>query len=485
MPPREHLGWYTRPGNCDAIADWLARCRADRFVVSADMLCYGGLVASRTPVVEADLALRRLDSLRELRRRRPDGVIYAFGIIMRLGTTVTDAESMCLHLGLGEYSQLVDRVQRLGEADLQPQLDSVTSRLGADALARYLAVRRRNHAVNRALIKLTADGVIDYLVLAQEDSAPVGIHVPELLALRGQVDEFRVADQVAIHPGADEVGMVLMARHHATARRPLRIAVEYASPQGAALIPRFEHQPISQTVESQIRAAGARVTHHGSDADLAIHTPVGAQGDIAEAPPTGLSPALAAQADMLAASTRAASVNGALVGLADLAYCNGVDPELIAALQRVGAGHLAAFAGWNTAANTLGTVIAQLCIAASVGAEAEAPPDATENEAARDFIACRLVDDYGYQSCVRKLAGERAASIGASPFVLGDLAPEIQRFVQEQLQPFSHLAYSDLLGATSAFPERIRVSLPWQRLFEVEVRAEEDASAGGSEKNLS
>ncbi len=58
MPPREHLGWYTRPGNCDAIADWLARCHADRFVVSADMLCYGGLVASRTPVVEADLALR-------------------------------------------------------------------------------------------------------------------------------------------------------------------------------------------------------------------------------------------------------------------------------------------------------------------------------------------------------------------------------------------------------------------------------------------
>ncbi len=99
-------------------------------------------------------------------------MIYTFGIIMRLGTTVTDAESMSLHLGLGEYSQLVDRVQRLSKADLQPQLDSVTSRLGADALPRYLAVRRRNHAVNRALIKLTADGVIDYLVLAQEDFGP-------------------------------------------------------------------------------------------------------------------------------------------------------------------------------------------------------------------------------------------------------------------------------------------------------------------------
>jgi len=483
MPPREHLGWYTRPGECDAIIDWLAHCRADRFVVSADMLCYGGLVASRTPSVEADLALKRLDSLRELRRRRPGSVIYAFGIVMRLGTTVTDAESLSLHLGLGEYSQLVDRVQRLGETDLQPQLDSVTSRLGPDALAQYLAIRRRSHAINRALIRLAADGVIDHLILAQEDSAPVGIHVPELLALRAQVDEFRVADRVAIHPGADEVGMVLMARHHVAAGRPPLIAVEYASPEGAAVIPRFEHQPISQTVESQIRAAGARVTQHESDAALVIHTPIGAQSDIAEAPPPGLSPALAAQAEAVAARTRAISANGVPVGLADLAYCNGADPELVAALQRGGAGHLAAFAGWNTAANTLGTVIAQLCIAASVSGDAL--PNAAGNDAARDFIACRFVDDYGYQSHVRTLAGELAASIGANPFMLADRGPEVEQFVREQLEPFSHLTYSDLLGAPSAFAERIRVSLPWQRLFEVEVQAEEDTPAGRSEKNLS
>jgi hypothetical protein len=485
LPPTEHLGWYTQPGECKAIADWLASCRADRFVISADMLCYGGLVASRTPAVETGLALRRLELLRELRRRRPESVIYAFGIVMRLGTTVTDAESLSLHLGLGEYSQLVDRVQRLGEVALQPELDAVTSRLGTDALAQYLAVRRRNHTVNRALIALAADGVIDYLILAQEDSAPVGIHVAELLALRGHVDEFRVADQVAIHPGADEVGIVLMARHHARTGQPTRISVEYASPEGAEIVPRFEHQPISQTVESQIRAAGAHLTLQASDAHLAVHTPIGAQTDIADAPPMGLSPALAEQANLLVAATRSASSQGALVGLADLAYCNGADPELIAALRRVGAGHLAAFAGWNTAANTLGTVIAQLCIAASAADDAGALPHATGNEAARDFIASRLVDDYGYQSCVRRLAHEQAAAIGANPFRLGHRALQVEQFVQQQLQPFSHLAYSDLLGAPSASAERVRVSLPWQRLFEVELKVEDGASAARPEKNLS
>jgi hypothetical protein len=482
MPSRGDLGWYTQPGDCDAIAHWLNGCPAGHFVVSADMLCYGGLVASRTPAVDAERALERLESLRELRSRRPDAVIFAFSIVMRLGTTVTDAQSLAVHQALGLYSQLLDRVERLGETNLHPELSAVTAQLGTETVAEYLAVRRRNHAVNSAAIRLAADGVIDYLVLAQEDSAPVGIHIPELSALHSQVEEFRLTDRVAIHPGADEVGVVLMARHH-TSTSSARIAVEYAAPEGAAVIPRFEHQPISHTVGSQLRAAGARTAvADEADALLVVHTPIGAQTDIAEAPPPGESPALAAQARAIAGRTRAVSSAGMPVGLADLAYCNGADPELIAALTRGGAHHLTAYAGWNTAGNTLGTAIAQLCIAASGAGAVRA---AAARDAARDFIACRFTDDYGYQSCVRKLAGERAAAIGANPFMLGDHAARIEQFVRGKLQPFAHAAYSDLLGASGALAERVRVSLPWQRLFEIAVWAETDDSADSPEKNLS
>jgi hypothetical protein len=188
LPPRGTLGWFTQPGDCDAVADWLQEYAADRLVVSLDMLCFGGLVASRTPAVTAKLALERLEVLRQLRRRRPELTIFAFSIVMRLGSTVVDAASLAAHQAIQAYSQLVDRVERLGEESARRDLEAAAAQLGPAALYAYVSVRRRNHAVNSQAIGLAADGVIDYLVLAQEDSAPVGIHIPELLALRAQVE---------------------------------------------------------------------------------------------------------------------------------------------------------------------------------------------------------------------------------------------------------------------------------------------------------
>ena len=449
LPPRDHLGWFDQPGDPDAIADWLRSCPADRLVISLDMWCFGGLVASRFPRLPLDLALQRLTPLRELRQARPDMRIFAFSNVMRLGTFVTSPDDLAVHEGLLAYSQLIDRVERLGEEQARPELEAVIAQLDRDRLADYLAARRRNHAVNRAAIQLVADAVFDYLVLAQEDAAPVGLHMPELMALRDQVEEFRIADRVAIHPGADEVGLVLLARHHLDCPGPpIGLSVDYASAEGADIIPQYEHQPLRQTVESQIRAAGARLAPPvEADALLFLHTPVHVQHDIAEAPPEGHSPALAAQADSVAERTTAAAASGLPLGLADLAYANGMDPELIAAFRRTGGlHHLTAFAGWNTAANTLGTVIAQLCLALS------SAPERRESvrRASRRFLACRLLDDYAYQSSVRSRAVERAAELGANPYALADRAAELETFVREQLAPFSHEMHSSLLAGPAA-----------------------------------
>jgi hypothetical protein len=473
LPPREQLGWFTRPGDCEAIAEWLQACAAERVVVALDMWCYGGLVASRTSAVEEGLALARLGALRELRRARPELRLFAFSVIMRLGTTVDSPEALAIHQALFSYSQLVDRVQRLGDEQARPELEAVLEQLDGDILSQYLAVRRRNHGLNRAAIGLVSEGVVDYLVLAQEDAAPLGIHIPEQLALQAQVEEFRAPDRVAIHPGADEVGLVLMARHHlASAGGPLRVAVDYASGAGGEVVPQFECQPLRETVESQIRAAGARpVPVAEADAVLFAHTPIQTQSDVAEAPPVGHSPMLAAQAESVVERTRAASEAGLPVGLVDVAYANGADPELIAALGRSGgADHLAAFAAWNTAANSIGTVVSQLCLAAG-----EATPSG--REAAARFLACRLLDDYGYQSCVRQRAAEQAAALGASPYRLGEACAQVEEFVRRELKPFAHHIHSDLLGSAGSAPlEEAGVSLPWRRLFEVEIELPSGAS---------
>src|SRR6185503_6348833 len=73
-PPRDLLGNYLTFGRPDAIDQWLNGPRASgasAYVLSTDMLAYGGLVASRVPQTSYVDAYFRLRALRQLRRAQP------------------------------------------------------------------------------------------------------------------------------------------------------------------------------------------------------------------------------------------------------------------------------------------------------------------------------------------------------------------------------------------------------------------------------
>ncbi len=259
MPPREALGWFTRPGDYESIAAWLGDVDSEHFVISVDMLCFGGLVASRAPDAPLAEALNRLEALRALRTSRPNATVFAFSTIMRLGKTVAQSGDLDGHTLLRSYSELLDRAERLGDHDASTELAAIERKLAPEVLSDYLEARRRNHAINRAAIRLAADGVIDYLALSQEDAAPIGIHIPEQLALRAQIEEFRAGDRASISQGADEVGLLLLARHCLLANNTsVGIAPDYAAEQGAEVYPAFESQPLRKTLETAISIAGAR-----------------------------------------------------------------------------------------------------------------------------------------------------------------------------------------------------------------------------------
>jgi hypothetical protein len=467
LPPREMLGWFTTPGNCDGLAAWLQEVQAQHVVISLDMLCYGGLVAARAEETEASTASARLEGLRGLKRQRPDLTILASSVLPRLGMTVASAGALSEHQDLIAYATLRDRVARLGEEEARAELEAVSARLGEELIERYLEVRRRNQELSQAALQLAAEGVLDYLALVQEDAAPVGLHLGEQEALRAATAQLGVEDKVALHPGADEIGLVLLARHCAvTSGLTPRLCADYAGEAGSKVIPRYEDRPLRETVESTLRAAGAELAAPmGSDAMLFVHTPVGEQRESAEAPPAGQAPALAMQSESIAERVGFAAEAGRVVGLADVAYANGGDPELLGALERTGAGKgLRAYAGWNTASNTVGTAVAQLCLEVIAGATREA------SAASRQFLACRLADDFEYQTCVRPLAMARAAALGADQFALGEHAPRLEEHVRRELTPRAEARYAGVTGRSwQELGAAWKVSLPWGRLFEVEV----------------
>ncbi len=473
-PPDAWLGRFLTPGDADRLADWLVReaAGARLLIVSLDMLACGGLVASRTPGIPAPAALRRLEALREVRRRHPALRIYAFSVIMRLTITGADPATRATGRDIFRYSVLRDRVERLGESDQAGELAEVSARIPPAVLEAYLAARRRNHTINRAALDLLADGVLDYLALVQEDTAPAGLHVAEQQALKQRADAGIAPDRWQLYAGTDEAGQTLLARallQEAGLAFPVRTA--FRDDAAAAEPALFEDVPLRETVRRHVRAVGGRP---GSGVTLAAHTFTPPQPDLFEMPPL---PAPTWEAALAAFPDRRAEAwlagLPALRAVADLAYCNGGDPHLLAALlARDTPEQLYGYAAWNTAGNTVGTTLAHAALRTLARARGT---DAAMERAHREALLTRLLDDGLYQPLVRAWVGARAQDAGASPLNLADWTPRAEQQVEATMQAlWCSLRHSYPLAA--ALDRPFRATLPWGRLFEVRIRYPDGAA---------
>ena len=116
---------------------------------------------------------------------------------------------------------------------------------------------------------------------------------------------------------------------------------------------------------------------------------------------------------------------GYVVACADVAYANGADLKLVPLLKReVALEKLDGYAAWNTAGNTLGTVVAHAAVRflareAGLGLGSEL--------AHLEFLLLRFADDWGYQGVVRTELGlEVLPKLGIPIFQLGDAWEQVQ-----------------------------------------------------------
>jgi len=456
-PPRPLLGRFLQSGKSDAIIAWLngeaAKPQTGAFVVSADMLAYGGLTASRVPGATYADAEFRLRELAHLRTRRRSAWIGAFGTIMRLAPTGIPAGTPSfapypIWSYLQEYANLHD-----------PLLPSETARaqhlqelIGADTLAAYLATRARNLAVDRLLLKMTAAGTIDRLVLGQDDAGPVGLHVPDVRLLQDELASQGLRDRVSIEPGADELGIALVA--HAIARQAVwtpRVAVHYSTPDGGLYQDPIEYAPIATAIDALIRVCGGVRDDDRPDIVLYVRVP--------QTP--------AAQDDAFVAAMSADRSAGRSVALADLSYLHSYVEQADFARRILASGlaaQLDAYSSWNTNANTVGTALAE-AIAAAAGRRTHT----YDALAHRTFTFVMFLDDYAFHDEVRPDLNATLAAQGIEDHSLLSLdatatASERDRAllwryavqILSQLDPGYHIA-------------AMSIGLPWDRTFETSI----------------
>ncbi len=460
-PARSMLGGYIEPGDVAGVAGWLqgpAVAGAGAFVVSTDMLAYGGLNASRVPGgVDAQLAISRLRLIERLRKDHPQAWIAAFGTVMRLEpTAVAPVGAAAQYDPIARFPtwQYITAYANLHAPPLPSeaqQAQTLRQQIGEPILQSYLTTRARDLAVDLEILEMVGRRSIDRLVLGQDDAGPVGLHVGEVRALQDRVARLEITDRASIEPGADELGLALVAHAmtHSISWTP-RIAVRYSMPGGASVQDPLEFAPISVTIGSLIRLCGAVSDDARPDVILFVRVP-NTDGGADDALLRNISQDLS---------------SGRSVALVDLSFLSSYAQQAAFVQRLIDAGiaaKLDSYSSWNTDANSVGIALSE-AIAAGVGRK-RGSYSATAHA---EFRAMRYLDDYLYHDVVRPELNAYLQSRGISDHTY--LAPDVWADAQRQLQTLLLPRAHDLIRRT--FPNyevaRLSVSLPWPRTFEME-----------------
>lgn len=527
-PPVELLGRFRVPGQPEEIAAWVrahAEAGLDCIILSLDMLAYGGLWASRAATTRTRLAHERLGILRELRDACPETTIYAFSVLLRLGT-VTGSDEAAMHLAaLARHSMLSDAPTDAGDPKLNAERAALERRIPAPVLGEYLAVRARNHEINLRAVAELAEGNADFVAFAQDSSAERGVHRREQEALQAALDERGVADRALILPGADQIAMCLLARfvHKHMDKTPL---VRIITPADAdpGRIPPGEDRPWEETLRLHLQLVGAEEADAATrtpDMLLAVNAPAPYEREDLHDP--ALSRAHRERArQLLSRATRAADGRG--LAACDIAFPNGADDifvrEMIAATPDLPG--LLAYAGWNTAANSIGSALAQGALRLIALQDKGAFDLArllgdmspmrylslldsviSSEQAHIRLLMTRLTDDWLYQARVRpRLTDHICTGLRTGIFDLSRSYHQAESMMRDELtQAVSDLWIDQFLGRRcvsigSDLPEdeqsalvlaelqETRLSLPWRRLFEIDVELEFDVQLIADRREL-
>ena len=456
-PPREMLGLLKTPADVETLWDWVAGpgTEADLLLASAEMMIYGGLVPSRIGHEPLDRCLDLARRFAVARRTVPHRRVFLSASNMRLPAAADATEEPEYWADYGPqifaYSFHLDRYEQTGDPSSRAAAAAAQAAVPAAVLADVRARRARNLTVLLTLVDLSAQGVLDALLIGQDDAAEFGLTRRDLRAVEEAVRSGGASSGAWVTYGTDELAARLLARAYLADRGITPgVRVVYSYPPNSGAIPRYEGQALDLTVTSHIVTAGCRLSETRPDVTLFVHNFPGTQEEAPHQRP--YDPAeLAPFCEALEAASHLPS------GLADVRYSNGADRTLVDRLLAVPQAYgLQAYGGWNTMSNTLGMALTQTLL----------PP----GPASRAFTIARFLDDWAYQADIRQrlVRDVLPRYPGASPQNLGEAA----RACAEAAKVWLEREFVPPLER--CFGSRIvigRVGFPWERLFNADIEA--------------
>lgn len=461
--PAPHvLGEKKKPADFGLVREFLLQNAkdADGYVLSLDMLLYGGIIPSRLHHLSEEELTSRLSVIDEIKAINPNAKIYAFALIMRCPKYSSADEEPDYYEFCGE------EIFRTGQIKHKLQLGAIDPTEAENQMAEYaektgehLSDFENRRVANRAmLIKVIErlNKTIDFLIIPQDDSAEFGYTSMDREAIKAEIAERGLSD-VAMYPGADEVGMTLLARAacESVGRTP-KIYCHFAHENAPNVIPLYEDRPLGMTLPHQINSAGCVITDNYDEADIILYLNYPAREPVEVWQEKSVGYDERHLDEFISAMGRSVK-EGRVTALADGAYCNGGDKELLVRINReIGVMSLSAYAGWNTSSNTLGTVICQAVFVRLFG----------DSKDQKRFLAERIYEDVGYCGHTRaRVTNNILPTLGYNYFDAGERDGEVAKIVRGELESFVGEHFPNIRENYDI----LVCQMPWKRMFEVDL----------------
>lgn len=411
LPNRELLGDLTKQANVEALFNWLKSLEdVDCIILSLDTLIYGGLIPSRRSKDTFEIINERLNTLKQILETKM-AKVYAFSSIMRISNNNYNEEEKEYWSEYGK--KIFEYSFEFHKTGIEPNSD-----IPKNILEDYVKTRTRNFEVNKRLLQFEKDGLLEFLIFSKDDCAQYGFNVMEANELKNM--------GANIKTGADEIPLTLLAR---ALKKEIKIFVEYIEPENIDLISNYEDVSIKKSVEGQLELAGFNQVLDSDKADiiLIVNNFKIKQGEHVMSEDTE-------------PFNKAFNMPNKSFAIADVRFANGADNNFVEMLlQNIDLKNFYGYAGWNTSANTLGSLLATI--------KTKFKANQYNDIAFKKLQLIRFLDDWAYQANVRKMINKpQDISTMMKPY-------ENKLFKILDINPIVNIKYS----------------YPWNRKFEIEV----------------
>ncbi|MBP2644145.1 MAG: hypothetical protein H6Q67_2032 [Firmicutes bacterium] len=460
VPPEEIIASRDKKGSPEKLWQWVIENggQADAMVLSGDSLIYGGLVDSRTHSFDETVLQERVKRFCELHKKFPEVGLYVYSTVLRTPQGSSGGVEPDYYEKYGwnifQLTALRDKKETVGLTRQEQEiLDADLAAVPSADLEDWMKRRQKNFAVNADLIDMDRQGVFRFFLLGRDDTSPYSQSHKEgreFVKLAADLS----ADTFQTFPGADQLGMVMLVRAYndLTMQIPI-VQVQYALGAGSDSVPSYEDQKIGKTIVDHITAAGGIVFAHPVNPDLVIAVNTPETGKTLEAESSKNTTVLTPRISKFVDDVEDQLIAGKKVTIADVSFANGSDNALMAELARRHLlDKLSSYSGWNTASNTLGYAIGQGMLSGAM----------SEKNRKR-LLAIRYLDDWAYEANIRRELDEQIVYPDNGSIVyLNDMKPILTAEAQKEERLF---AEKNLWFR----PEKIKVSFPWNRMFELKV----------------